>query len=157
MDAEQRLFLADECLWMTLLATLQRARAYQDRAPDDLRAGFREDLWRELKQVVEEYRDEVSEETHVRNICELSDRISRSHGTILRPDRHGGGRFRIGLAQKALNLWLKYMWCLGEIPTPPHCPFDSNIIDALPGCGHIKWTKLDSVDEYTQLARSAVD
>lgn len=46
--------------------------------------------------------------------------------------------FRIGSAQKALNLYRKYLWCLGYIPFPPHCPFDATIIDQLPVCQKIK-------------------
>jgi hypothetical protein len=76
--------------------------------------------------------------------------LSHRYGEALRD-----GRFRIGPAQKALNLYLKYMWCVGEIPTPPHCPFDSKIIYHLRGCEDVKWTKLVSLDEYMKLVRTA--
>jgi hypothetical protein len=46
--------------------------------------------------------------------------------------------FRVGTAQKALNLYLKYLWCLGEIKTPPHCPFDRGIIQMLPVSERVK-------------------
>jgi hypothetical protein len=47
---------------------------------------------------------------------------------------------RIGLAQKALNLYLKYLWCLGEIHEPPHCPLDSIVLGQVPGCKDVRWT-----------------
>ncbi len=52
-----------------------------------------------------------------------------------------GNGFRVGIAQKALNLYLKYLWCLGKITEPPHCPFDSIIISEIK-C-NIKWTEMD--------------
>jgi hypothetical protein len=65
------------------------------------------------------------------------------------------GRFRIGIAQKALNLYLKYLWCVGLIPMPPHCPFDSSIIGHLPECMNFNWTAIDSIDDYQKLVNSA--
>ena len=60
------------------------------------------------------------------------------------------GRFRIGRAQKALNLYLKYLWAFGWIPPPPHCPFDSVVLRelSLPKKHDIPWTKMDDVDVY---------
>jgi hypothetical protein len=36
--------------------------------------------------------------------------------------------YKYGVAQKLLNLFLKYLWCLGTIAEPPHCPVDRIII-----------------------------
>lgn len=38
-----------------------------------------------------------------------------------------------GVAQKALNLFLKYLWCFDLIEQPPHCPIDGQIL------GKIAW------------------
>lgn len=47
-----------------------------------------------------------------------------------------------GVAQKLLNLYLKYLWCLGEIDTPPHCPVDSRILVTV-GLPNVRWSKMD--------------
>jgi hypothetical protein len=60
-----------------------------------------------------------------------------------------GNKFRIGIAQKAINLYLKFLWCMKEIPTPPHCTIDGRIISTL-GLTDA-WTKLDSIQEYKQI------
>jgi hypothetical protein len=65
-----------------------------------------------------------------------------------------GQRFRIGSAQKALNLYLKYLWCLGLIARPPHCPFDYRILAKLPTC-NVKWTQLDSIVKYKEIVGEA--
>jgi len=63
-----------------------------------------------------------------------------------------GNRFRIGIAQKAFNLYLKYSWCLGKAACPQHCPFDSGIIKKLPLTeqqkSDLQWTNLDCLDDY---------
>src|SRR5208282_1517190 len=64
-------------------------------------------------------------------------------------------QFPIGRAQKALNLFLKYLWCIGEICEPPHCPFDSVIIAKLPKGTCPSWTKLDRIGDYRNLVEAA--
>lgn len=61
------------------------------------------------------------------------------------------GRFRIGLAQKALNLYLKYLWCAGFAARPPHCPVDAIILEAAGIRDATPWTRLDSIEEYVRL------
>jgi hypothetical protein len=66
------------------------------------------------------------------------------------------GRLRFGIAQKLINLYLKYRWCLGQIPTPPHCPFDRIIISKI-GLynGVINWTEIDCPNTYRSLVEKA--
>ncbi len=92
----------------------------------------------------------VSEETHVQNIVRIKDTISKECSTFLI------NGFRLGVAQKALNLYLKYLWCLGIItPPPPHCPFDRIIIEKLPEEIRVPWTQINDVDTYLRLVEAA--
>ncbi len=90
----------------------------------------------------------MSEEQHIRHIKEISETLTRDFGKALYE-----GRFRLGTSQKVLNLYLKYLWCLGDIPIPPHCPFDAGII----GRAGVKlnWTELDDENEYMALVKRA--
>lgn len=56
------------------------------------------------------------------------------------------GRFRIGIAQKLVNLHLKYLWVADVISEPPHCPLDGIVRD-LAGINY-NWTRNDSISEY---------
>jgi hypothetical protein len=58
---------------------------------------------------------------------------------------------KIGHAQKGLNLYLKYMWCAGWIPEPPHCPYDRIVLQFVPECKNMLWTKLDSMADYNRI------
>ncbi len=118
MDEQQRSFLKDEFFNCTIRGAFQRARVYTAEAKDNGREGFRKALRSSLEQLEAHYREPVEDEDHIRNIEILSSRLSIDHAKVL-----VAGRFRIGVAQKALNLYLKYLWCIGGVSTPPHCPF----------------------------------
>ena len=150
MNTKQHVFLEQQFLSMTLMATAQRGHLYRKEANDSERVKFRSDLGFELKHFTEQYQKGISEPTHITNIDKLADDISAKHAEVL-----NRGRFRIGSAQKALNLYLKYMWCMGTIPMPPHCPFDYLILSRIPGCHNVKWTQLDSLTEYEEIVRHA--
>lgn len=94
----------------------------------------------------------VSDLDHVRNIETLANDLTDRFQSILYRER-----FRIGISQKLLNLYLKYQWVLGWIPEPPHCPFDANVIGKLQLANRINWTELDSSEDYLVLVTAARD
>jgi hypothetical protein len=150
MGEQQEQFLKDELFSLTLMATVQRANIHVAAADPRAKKTFQTALRTQLEYLATLYGGAVCEEEHIRNIVGLSDRFSADHADVL-----VGGRSRIGAAQKALNLWLKYLWCIGKLPAPPHCPFDSQIIAKLPGRRGINWTALDDVAEYRRLVAAA--
>jgi hypothetical protein len=150
MDSHQERFLKDELFHLTLEATVQRAKVYTNGAEENDRKPFQTALQAQLEQITDEYTKPVTEDAHIQNILGLSSSLSLSHGKVLR-----NGRFRVGLAQKALNLYLKYLWCLGMISEPPHCPFDSRVIANLHEYRGPSWTVLDNDGQYRELIRLA--
>lgn len=52
----------------------------------------------------------------------------------------------MGVAQKLVNVHLKYLWTAGFCPEPPHCPIDGIIRD-IAGIDYT-WTQSDSIEEY---------
>lgn len=143
MTTEQHAFLDAQIFSMSLMATVQRNKyLYAKDASDDDKKTFRGALRTELQRLAEQYVIGISELQHVANIVSLADNIS-----VASPKALAKGRFKIGAAQKALNLYLKYMWCLGRIPMPPHCPFDSIVLSKI-GCKSDKWTEVVDIDKY---------
>lgn len=149
-DHAKRDFLHKEFFGLTLKATVQRAKIYGRDATEHGRMSLHAGLHHALETTARSYTHPVTEEEHLRNIASIADRLSSDCLGALR-----GERFRIGPAQKALNLFLKYLWCAGWIPTPPHCPFDSVIIGQFPASQRRNWTDLDSLGEYQKLVESA--
>lgn len=152
-------FVERELIAGSISSAFQRARVYADAEgyTDSNRDKLREELTKKLKAVAKEYATGVSSDRHTDNIKTIADDLTaqfKGKG-LLRDDR-----FRIGIAQKALNLYLKWLWCLGKIPTPPHCPFDWGIIAKLRPTDaqgqQLQWTKLVSVEEYQALVNAAL-
>jgi hypothetical protein len=146
----QLTFILREIFAATLGATVQRSKTYADNASEANRGTFQKSLQKNLERLSETYKSQVSEAQHLANIEALADGLSAEHATVLYKSR-----FRIGSAQKALNLYLKYRWCLGLIECPPHCPIDAKVLSKLPGCASITWTTLDSMSEYQKIISEA--
>ena len=108
------------------------------------RTEFRAELARLIREEAQYYirpNQSISDIQHCESIRRISDTLSQRFGNILM-----GGRMRYGTSQKALNLYLKFLWRLGKATTPPHCPVDSNVLEAAGVSG--SWTKSDSEKEY---------
>lgn len=142
----------DFILWqvfsMTLSATTQRAKMYADNV--QARGSFQNELRAALEYLSQDYKSEITDQQHVANIEYLSMELSKKHANLL-----VDGRFRIGQSQKALNLYLKYLWCLGEIVTPPHCPIDAIVLAHVTGFKEERWTQLDSIERYQCIIKAA--
>ncbi len=143
---EQQSFLLQEFFTLTLAGTVQRSGLYRVGTTEKDRKPFQDSLRGFLKEMDGTYVSPVTEEVHVANIQLLADGLSAKHADIL-----AEGGMRIGLAQKALNLYLKYLWCLGEIPEPPHCPLDSIVFGQIPGCETVHWTRMRTIEEYAEV------
>jgi len=150
MNTEQEHFLREEFLTLSINGALRRSHTYSQSASAKDKGNFREELRRELKKIAAEYTTTVAAQTHLSNIQRLADALTSKYSRFLL-----SGRFRIGIAQKALNLYLKYLWCLGLIPLPPHCPFDKRITNQLPECADLKWTLINTIDDYMKLVKAA--
>lgn len=138
-------FLNQETLTLTVDGTLRRNPTYRSEIKDDdkRRRDFKESLRHQLCSQVEEYQTQrIGDERHLANIEMLSSKLSECHGDILLD-----GTFRIGSAQKALNLYLKYCWARGIIEEPPHCPIDSIVLKEIK-CPNTSWTKICTTEEY---------
>lgn len=145
-------FVRREIAYLTILASFQHAKIYADHASLGERPDVRNSLCNELELLADDYlRGPVSDENHVRHIVAFADKMTELHGRVLHESR-----FRIGIAQKAVNLYLKYCWCFGRMPNPPpHCPFDRTVIQGLPDCEDINFTQFDDVRTYRKLAAAA--
>jgi hypothetical protein len=146
MDPLKKQFVKNEFLTMSVIGALGRSNTYSKSASEKSKKSFRNALRKKLEEIGDTYVTPISEEGHFSNIKKITDDLTPRFSNCLK-----NGRFRIGIAQKALNLYLKYLWCVGFIPVPPHCPFDSIIIGHLPECRNLNWTELDNIDDYNRL------
>jgi hypothetical protein len=116
----KKTFLNNEIWILTFGGAFQRANVYSENYPEKIRTAFRKALRKEVeKLVLENYQVEVLEEDHILNIKSIvafSEKLKVENATI---------PINFGVAQKMLNLYLKYLWCLEELKyAPPHFPVD---------------------------------
>ena len=148
----KRSFLKNEFLTLTINGALAaHSDVYSIPSNDPRRKGLRKRIRELLPQLAQNYVGrEISGDEHVRNIESLARELTDDFSNILY-----AGHFRLGTAQKLLNLYLKYCWAVGWNPEPPHGPFDDGIIKKLSLAEPIKWAKLDRVEDYSRLVEVA--
>jgi hypothetical protein len=167
LDAEQWSFLESEFLSAAISAALGHSGTYKDEeelppkpngqpdkgGPDAVGRAFRTKIC-ELAKYYEN--NNVTSDQHIRNINELAESVSKACPQYLRKDCP-----RFGVAAKALSLYLKYLWCVGKVKQPPHCPFDRKVIGALHKIQRLPaklrdltWTQMDEAT-YRQLLTEA--
>ncbi|MDO6427562.1 hypothetical protein Q4489_11080 [Thalassotalea sp. 1_MG-2023] len=134
-------------LWqVTIYAAFQRAKIYSDSATDEDKKALKQSLKNEVAKIIINYSSPVSEAAHFSNISLIAKNINTEWSFAL-----SNRAISIGVIQKALNLYLKLMWCLNEIPEPPHCPLDKVIIDKLAFKHRKSWTKITNIETYEEL------
>lgn len=137
-------FLYNEIFALTIQAAFQRSNIYKPGINDNDKLYFKRKLRGYLDNLLESYKTKVSEEIHIQNIESLSE-----YSVVFNILQNG--KLNIGVAQKLLNLYLKYHWCLGTIPEPPHCPVDRKIQENLKVKPIVSWTKMTSIKEYKEV------
>jgi hypothetical protein len=143
-------FLRHEIFALTLAATAQRSGLYRSGLTDRKRQPFKRSLRKALEHIARRYKTAVSEPVHIRNIEWLATSLSAKHANLL-----ASGRMKCGHAQKALNLYLKYLWSIGRVVEPPHFPIDSIILKDVPKHSTCRWTKIKSIQEYCKVVEAA--
>jgi len=164
-DLEKKQFIVEECMLMSYQAGVQtRNKNYPvfNKLPDlfttrreirfqpDNTSNIKSDVFVFLDNYLSEIQAEgINEEIHLLKIEKLADILTFQFKAVLHE-----GRFRIGISQKIINLFLKFMWSMGEIPEPCHCPIDGIIKTVLQKNLYdvrlVDWTKLDSIPDYLQ-------
>ncbi|MCM4150021.1 hypothetical protein DHD05_00315 [Arenibacter sp. N53] len=112
-------FINNEIWMLTYGASFQRAYAYTENASEVTKGYFKNMTSGLINNMLDQYKKgNVSDDQHIENIEAVRDN-SRNFSEIFT-----GGEINFGISQKILNLYLKYQWCLGNIPEPPHFPVD---------------------------------
>lgn len=139
----QLTFLESEFWLLSWGASVQHSSLYTEGISTETRGKFRAQVISHCRaKVIPAYTSTVTERTHLNNLEQLVETISAMAAPIFRD------RYRVGIAQKLINLQLKYLWCSGAIPMPPHCPVDAIVLGKTRLSGKLNWTQMDCLDEY---------
>lgn len=139
----QRDFLKDEIWMLSFGGAFQRNAIYNGGVGEKEREIFRKRFQSYIvDMILPAYNKQVGDQNHRANIISIIN-YTRSFSKILR-----NGELNVGTVQKILNLSLKYYWCLGWLPEPPHFPIDSRIQKCIPNKHRKSWTRINNLDEY---------
>ncbi|MEB2316363.1 MAG: hypothetical protein OZ919_09850 [Xanthomonadaceae bacterium] len=144
VESRQEDFMRDNIQMLSWNASVQRAHLYNPGVSESDRVRMKEDMFRLLEtDIVPSYRVACTESAHLENIGRLVQKGSGFGSSIL-----VGGQYRYGVAQKLLNLYLKYLWCMGHVAEPPHCPVDRIILAETTLRDRLNWTKITTREQY---------
>jgi hypothetical protein len=154
--SKQRKFLEGEFWIFAWTASVQRTGIYGESVASPERQTFKSGLKEFIdSKLLPQYQVRCSETKHYGNISRLVAQGSASSKDVL-----SSRGYHYGIAQKLLNLYLKYLWCVGYIAEPPHCPIDRIIIGKTSFRDRLNWTEMkeaeyrEVIGEITSLARS---
>jgi hypothetical protein len=143
----KRQFILNEIWSLSISGAFQRANVYDKNCNDDRIKNLCKNRLHELIiDIAEQYKTIVNEETHFENIIKVSQ---------FTDDCLTNGQLNYGVSQKLLNLYLKYLWCLDVIPTPPHFPVDRIIQEKLKLNPIVSWTKDMNETNYWEIINAA--
>lgn len=138
-------FLKNELVMLTMMAALATRSSewpvYAVSSDNDGRDSVKERIRKVLVMVEEQYQHRRTEKYHIAFIADMAKEMTID----MVPYLHRG-TFRIGVTQKLINMYLKYLWVVNIIPEPPHCPIDGIIRDKA-GLNY-NWISNDSIDDY---------
>lgn len=145
MTKEQE-FIVNEIWILAWNASVQRAKLYKKGLSSEggKTSDFRSSVISYIEgELFQSYKSGCSEEQHYTNIESLIAKANTLGSGVLGPDR-----YKYGVAQKLLNLALKYLWCLGHIKEPPHCPVDRIVINKTKLKNKVNWTEIKERKQY---------
>ncbi len=126
---DQKRFICYEIALLTVKAALSTRdktyTIYKSTVKDHQRKIAKKSIRNVLTKIESDYSPKMlNENDHTRYISDTAAKLTSNIGEYLRNDE-----FRVGIAQKLVNMHLKYLWCAGFIGEPPHCPIDGIIRD----------------------------
>ncbi len=143
---DRETFVYNELIVLAWGASVQRSKLYDSNCdtPKEVTNAFRSRLVAFFEgSLLKAYKTSCSEAQHIQNLERFSQFGTEQGRSLLGPDG-----YKLGVAQKFLNLILKYLWCIGEIPEPPHCPVDRIILGKTALKGKLNWTEIKTTCQY---------
>ena len=141
-------FLNKEIWILSFGGAFQRANVYKKNIDENLRKEFRKSIQFKIEEYVEKYyvHHSPTSDKHCNNLIEIKKWVDGNFSQILSKNE-----IKLGVVQKLLNLYLKYLWCLGKVSKPPHCPIDRIIISKLNIENPPNWTTLNDIRDYMNI------
>ena len=138
-------YLNKEVWILSFGGAFQRANVYKKNIDENLRKEFRKSIQLKIEEYVKKdyTHQSPTSDQHCNNLIDIKKWTDKNFSQIL-----SANEIKLGVVQKLLNLYLKYLWCLGKVSKPPHCPIDRIIISKLDIKNPPNWTTLNDIRDY---------
>ncbi|SFO60272.1 hypothetical protein SAMN04488519_1098 [Algoriphagus ornithinivorans] len=145
----------ERALSRALNASVQHNSLYAPSVSMTERKAVRKAWIEKLVELSKEYQNGADIETFHAQVLELRDYMNRNFSEYFRNDVHPkygyNPGFRISHAQKSLSVFLKHLWCMGMIDTPPICPVDRVILEKIGKKGKsAAWGYVNTMEEHKE-------
>lgn len=106
-----------------------------------------------LDELAAEYTRSVPLSRYERDVEALKAEMNREFASFFYAGEHPRYRydpgFRVSHAQKSLSIYLKHLWCLGEVDRPPACPVDSIVLRRAGLVGQqTRWAFVNTIEQH---------
>ncbi len=134
----------------SIKAALQRNAIYSKKATKNCREKIRESWKKKLHKIGKEfYKKEINIEEYESKVKNLKKEMNGDFGDLLYNESIYDKGFRISHSQKSISLYLKYLWCMGEVGKPSVCPVDRTILKKSKS-KNITWCYVNSIEEHQE-------
>ena len=118
-------------------------------SPDANRESIKAFWKEELKKLGIKYRTVQTEETFIQDVEVLKAKMNKCFPNSFKNTsrKQLDREFRISHAQKSISVYLKHLWCMGKIVTPPLCPIDRIVLNEL-NANDPRWGYVNDIETY---------
>jgi len=138
-----------------ITASVQHNSLYRKNVEQDLKDAVLCEWRSYLGALVERYKEPQCVEVYEQDIENLkkvmNDKFSEAFLSKPHKRYKTDPGFRLSHAQKSISVFLKHLWCMGEVACPPQCPVDRSILEvAGKRYPDTKWGYVNSIEEHRQ-------
>jgi hypothetical protein len=104
-----------------------------------------------LTEIGKRFEGDITVDVYEKMVLELKDTMNQSFPSLFDNGSSDGSMFRVSHAQKSISVYIKHLWCCGEIAEPNICPVDRVILKRTAAKNRfdlLKWTGVNSIEEY---------
>jgi hypothetical protein len=136
-----------------ITASVQHNSLYRKNLDRELKESVQCEWRSYLDALVDRYKNQQSVADYEQDIERLKTVMNEKFSEAFLSEPHERFKtdpgFRISHAQKSISVFLKHLWCIGDVACPPQCPVDRIILEAAgKRYPDTKWGYVNSIEEH---------
>ena len=139
-----------DALSSSIKAAVQHNKLYANNVPVSRKKYIR-DYWGTcLEEIGWEFKKKVSIKNYEKLIQGLQLQMNREFGEEFANGVINVSMFRLSHAQKSISVYIKILWCMGQIQEPEICPVDRIILSKTKARNSnlVLWGYVNTIDEH---------